>query len=34
MVVIDNIMKFAVTLEKDEDGFIFASCPALPAHYA
>ena len=23
-------MKFAVTLEKDEDGFIVASCPALP----
>ena len=23
-------MKFAVTLEQDEDGFIVASCPALP----
>jgi predicted RNase H-like HicB family nuclease len=23
-------MKFAITLEKDEDGFIVASCPALP----
>lgn len=23
-------MKFAVTLEKDEDGFLVASCPALP----
>ena len=23
-------MKFAITLEKDEDGFIIASCPALP----
>ncbi len=22
-------MKFAITLEKDEDGFIIASCPAL-----
>ena len=25
-----NIIKFAVTLEWDEDGFIVASCPALP----
>jgi len=25
-----NIRKFAVTLEQDEDGFIVASCPALP----
>lgn len=25
-----NIIKFAVTLEPDEDGFIIASCPALP----
>jgi len=25
-----NISKFAVTLEKDEDGFIVASCPAFP----
>ena len=25
-----NTIKFAVTLEKDEDGFIVASCPALP----
>lgn len=23
-------MKFAITLETDEDGFIVASCPALP----
>ena len=23
-------MKFAVTLEYDEDGFIMVSCPALP----
>ena len=23
-------MKFAVTFERDEDGFIVASCPALP----
>ena len=23
-------MKFAITLEKDEDGFIAASCPTLP----
>ena len=23
-------MKFAITLEQDEDGFITASCPALP----
>ena len=23
-------MKFAVTFEQDEDGFIVASCPALP----
>ena len=23
-------MKFLVTLEEDEDGFIVASCPALP----
>ena len=23
-------MKFAITLEPDEDGFIVASCPALP----
>jgi predicted RNase H-like HicB family nuclease len=23
-------MKYAITLEKDEDGFIVASCPALP----
>ena len=23
-------MKFLITLEKDEDGFIVASCPALP----
>ena len=23
-------MKFAITLEKDEDGYIVVSCPALP----
>ncbi len=23
-------MKFAITLEQDEDGFIISSCPALP----
>lgn len=23
-------MRFAVTFERDEDGFIVASCPALP----
>ncbi len=23
-------MRFSITLEKDEDGFIVASCPALP----
>jgi predicted RNase H-like HicB family nuclease len=23
-------MRFAITLEQDEDGFIVASCPALP----
>jgi predicted RNase H-like HicB family nuclease len=23
-------MKFAITLEQDEDGFIVASCPAFP----
>ena len=23
-------MKFVITLEQDEDGFIVASCPALP----
>ena len=23
-------MKFAITLEQDENGFIVASCPALP----
>lgn len=23
-------MKFVITLEEDEDGFIIASCPALP----
>ena len=23
-------MKFLITLEEDEDGFIVASCPALP----
>ncbi len=23
-------MKFAITLERDEDGYVVASCPALP----
>ena len=23
-------MRFTITLEQDEDGFIIASCPALP----
>tara|TARA_B100000315_G_C14337018_1_gene477859 strand:- start:397 stop:561 length:165 start_codon:yes stop_codon:yes gene_type:complete len=23
-------LKFAITLETDEDGFVVASCPALP----
>jgi predicted RNase H-like HicB family nuclease len=23
-------MKFLVTLERDEDGFVIAECPALP----
>ena len=23
-------MKFAITLERDEDGYIVVSCPALP----
>jgi predicted RNase H-like HicB family nuclease len=26
----EGSLKFAVTLEQDEDGFIIASCPALP----
>jgi len=26
----DGTMKFAITLEQDEDGYIVASCPALP----
>jgi antitoxin HicB len=26
----DGSMKFAITLERDEDGYIVASCPALP----
>jgi predicted RNase H-like HicB family nuclease len=25
-----NTMKFAITLENDEDGFVVASCPTLP----
>ncbi len=28
--VTEGVMKFAVTLEQDEDGFIVASVPALP----
>lgn len=27
---IQDTLKFAITLEQDEDGFIVASCPALP----
>jgi len=27
---IEGTKKFAITLEQDEDGFIVASCPALP----
>ncbi|MBN2239381.1 MAG: type II toxin-antitoxin system HicB family antitoxin [Dehalococcoidales bacterium] len=27
-------MKFAVTFEQDEDGFIVAGCPALPGCYS
>ncbi|MHB8105405.1 MAG: type II toxin-antitoxin system HicB family antitoxin [Dehalococcoidales bacterium] len=27
---IEGAKKFAITLEQDEDGFIVASCPALP----
>jgi len=27
-------MRFAITLEKDEDGFIIASCPALQGCYS
>ena len=26
----EGSMKFAITLEKDEDGYIVVSCPALP----
>jgi predicted RNase H-like HicB family nuclease/DNA-binding XRE family transcriptional regulator len=26
----ESMKKFAITLEEDEDGFIVASCPALP----
>ena len=26
----ENATKFAITLEEDEDGYIIASCPALP----
>jgi antitoxin HicB len=29
-VAMEGIKKFAITLEQDEDGFIVASCPALP----
>ena len=25
-----NTIKFAITIERDEDGFVVASCPALP----
>ena len=27
-------MKFVITLKKDEDGFIVASCPALPGCFS
>ena len=27
---IEDTLKFAITLEQDEDGFIIAGCPALP----
>jgi len=27
---VEGTLKFAITLEQDEDGFIVASCPALP----
>jgi antitoxin HicB len=27
---VEGSLKFAITLEQDEDGFIVASCPALP----
>ncbi len=29
-VTTEGVKKFAITLEQDEDGFIVASCPALP----
>lgn len=29
-ITVESAKKFAITLEKDEDGFIVASCPALP----
>jgi len=32
--VVEGVMKFAVTLEQDEDGFIVASVPALPGCYS
>jgi len=28
--LVDGVVKFAITLEQDEDGYIVASCPALP----
>jgi len=30
----EGTKKFAITLEQDEDGFIVASCPALPGCYS
>ena len=30
----DGAMKFVITLEQDEDGYIVASCPALPGCYS
>jgi len=30
MMVGRKLMKFAITFERDEDGYIVVSCPALP----
>jgi antitoxin HicB len=32
--VVEGVMKFAITLEQDEDGYIVASVPALPGCYS
>ena len=32
--IMGRTIKFVVTLEPDEDGFIVASCPALPGCYS